>query len=450
MDDFPTNKKKIFQIWNRERNEKKSFASFPTINEVIKKGNFFFYFLNLNLIIFFFEFLANEIGLAGQNLVLEENGTEIEDDEVLEFFNDQKHIFILLNNEKWIPPNFAEREISTVLPSGRSISPSTSESPSTSISISQSSFDSNTLFSDFEIPWHKMSPAVQTLLTNKKILGKELNSFANVIVDEMRKYSTQISMKEFRIIANDIAKQKPDSFLEKDTNGMCITTTPVALTEVLRNRNNTLNRSPKIERTDNVHIKYRKRMKVFKETCNNWESEYSDGSESLSSMEEKKHYMQKISAEKFISSEDRQKIKAFMKDCFKLQRLFLNDLTNIPQIDNIITEWPYIIDDEILASHFEQLMKVHEEKFSLKFIETKIKLLKFFKIEDNGYQDIIKHISNHFNENVEYLFKYFEVCILVITVLLLYTIFFFFIVRYNIRNNSNIYSNKFAMDGNYW
>lgn len=50
----------------------------------------------------------------------------------------------------------------------------------------------NVLFSQFQIPWGKMPFDIMHLLQNKSCLGARINAFANIIVDELRKYSFYI------------------------------------------------------------------------------------------------------------------------------------------------------------------------------------------------------------------------------------------------------------------
>lgn len=50
----------------------------------------------------FTQLIANSLGFRGNRLVLETDGTEICDDETLEYFANEKQIFIILDeNEEW-------------------------------------------------------------------------------------------------------------------------------------------------------------------------------------------------------------------------------------------------------------------------------------------------------------------------------------------------------------
>lgn len=103
--------------------------------------------------------------------------------------------------------------------------------------------DTAQLFKDFRIPWHKVPIDIVTMMENKEELGKRLNAFSNLIVDELRAISKNIPMRVLRAVTQEAVIKYPHSFLDKDEEGKMITSsTMLPLLSRMRNRNTFLNR----------------------------------------------------------------------------------------------------------------------------------------------------------------------------------------------------------------
>lgn len=116
--------KVLFKIWCSNRKVKKSCIVEPKLEAVIRKGKLtqsslilikwkiYFYFIFPCL---FYVTANDSLGLNGNRLVLENDGTEICDDETLEYFANDKQIFIMLNeNEMWTHPLNENQKLSNV------------------------------------------------------------------------------------------------------------------------------------------------------------------------------------------------------------------------------------------------------------------------------------------------------------------------------------------------
>lgn len=325
---------------------------------------------------------------------MEDNGTEIGDDEILSYFINQNKIFILLNNnEKWIE--------NKTLSAGPSTSTS-SASTSSSSSPSMSNWELN-----FQIPWDKFPTHIMNLLNEKKILKKELNAFGNIIVDKMRMFSTFIPMKTFRNVARDVSAKYPDSFLEKDSDGL-FGSEPIALIEVLKNRNNTLNRSQKRKDETIVAPKDLKIVKLYKSTCQNWDPEIPN-IEIEKMFNTKKELLRELYREIPKINED--EVKDMMKETFALQRKFLNAKNATPPlISEILTEWPFLFCDQFRKDHFEELTNLSNDKFLINYETYKKKIFGVLKqTGDFNDHQLFKAITNYFKEDLTFLYMEFKV-----------------------------------------
>lgn len=80
-----------------------------------------------------------------------------------------------------------------------------------------------------------MSSEVFSQLNNKEKIGKLINSFCNVIVDELRRKINFIPMNVYRNVAHMAATKYPESFVEKDGEGRVMSYTPISLVTTMRN-----------------------------------------------------------------------------------------------------------------------------------------------------------------------------------------------------------------------
>lgn len=251
---------------------------------------------------YYYLFSAKEYSLDGSRFVLESDGTEIDDDETLQCILEDKQILMILKfEEMWTPNNILPIPIENIEQTkpNNDITTENSQSivniPTSSQEISGESFyialssdvgqhlvevplteftdtinitsdeelmasgsatdELNTLvtknnpicdsFQGFQIPWNRMSPEVLSQLNNKEKIGKLINSFCNVIVDELRRKTNFIPMNVYRNVAHMAATKYPESFVEKDGEGRVMSYTPISLVTTMRSRNNFLNYSSK-------------------------------------------------------------------------------------------------------------------------------------------------------------------------------------------------------------
>lgn len=397
---------------------------------------------------------------------MESDGSEICDDECLQCFAQEKSTFMILDvGEEWQSNHIlativnnslmstqdshkelqsSQQSIAIDLPTVptvtdtissfcsdifdiRSPSPSLNSTltmSSTAISMSsEANIECTKAFSNFQIPWNKLPSFTLNQLNCKEKLGKSVNIVGNVIVDELRLRTFYIPMKILHMVAEQAASRYPESFIEKDTEGNIISTTPVALINVMKNRNNFLNRRPKREKSEfepKIPIKHRRCANILKNTCQNWQPKSDLIENTADETQYKRQYLIKLHNQDKISSEDQKIVKDYMKACFPALRLFLNNGEKIPTVKDTLEMWPFLFKKEIIYDHFNDLMKMNCEGFKETFSSEKERLIKFFKAskkkeilrllgkeEDEFF--IIKAIFAYFNEDYSYLFEIFKV-----------------------------------------
>lgn len=402
--------KVLITICSADRKNKKTFMSFPTRKDVIEK--------------------AHKYGLSGSTIVLESNGCEICEDEVLLFAAKEKILLMLLaESDEYVvlpppsPLNRSDRAGSSVDPSfyaNNSIVSNANDSTVSNdetlslASVTPSNAKNATLFKEFSIPWNKVPNDVMKILKGKGSLGKRLNTLGNVLVEALRERSAHIPIRVFRQVAQQAAEKYPDSLLEKDREGQFIATTPQSLISKMINRNNALNRPQKrasgsSSGTFEIHITSKKRKSAA--NASNGDAKTQAINRDL---EQKKELL--ISSYRGSASLEKSTIVEYMKECFPLQRAFFNNSEKIPDITSIKDNWPYIFDKAMLFQHFELLMSIDPKVLEKRLASEKERFFKFFKGSKNkkisalgeSNANLVRGIAYHFNEDPDYIFKQLE------------------------------------------
>lgn len=389
-----------------------------------------------------FCFIAKLHGIQGSILVLESDGTRICDDETLDYYAQEKQIFMILEeSQQWAASgnisitslidtmnqpggiSIFENDTATTeqyTPSNVSLD-TTLSMTSTALSTSSSCNEQGEkLFENFQIPWHKMPPDILTILENNQILGKRLNTLANIIVDELRKYTFYIPMSVIRSISQKVANKYPHSFIEKDSTGNILHTQPIALITTIKNRNNFLNRAPKRVTSSvesNIPLKQRRLTETLKKTCPNWQpADNMSRENNKENIDDEKMVLQNKFLKTNFTKEDEATISKLMENCFANQRLFFNNRDRIPTVSDIKENWPFIFRRRYLYEHFDKLMNLQAESFVKSFEENKAKCIAFLKANNILKNDcpqndeILEAFGNFFKEQPSVLFRIFEVC----------------------------------------
>ena len=402
------------------------------------------------------KFLATEFGILGSILVLEKSGSEVVDDETLEFYctNGERPIFMILNTQQeWSNAENSEtekhldvlqnlnssnlvdvsdspvqeyfllenevlndNEPSSPIPNSATSLQSTMTMTSTALTSTSSTNSAVlSLFSNFDVPWHRLPLDIIEKLNNKEKLEHRIHAFVQEVVKEMRRVSYYIPLKIFRNTAEKIVQLYPDTFEQKDKENKTVSSFSEILLSMMRNHNNYLNSASGANKTDKIPIKKRKTINSLKNSVVNWQPPDGD----LLTCTEKKKFMLNIYVENKDMLREKELIVSYMKDCYAMQRAYFNNAESYPSVENIQENWPYIFNRECLFNHFIELTGIKPDKlFKSRFDNEKQTLENYLKIfsktkslfiDTADEQTILQAIATYFKEDFKKIFEKFPV-----------------------------------------
>lgn len=404
--------------------------------------------------------------MAGNNLVLESDGSIIDDDEILELF--RAEVFILLNeNEQWSSTGntgnaafVIEQQLNNnpvIIASYESpeldsdismldtsteliISPvpsSTSQSnflPSTS-KAQQSTPSTHDKFSSFEIPFKDLPKGILKSLDGKeKLSPSELTIVVHTILAALRKISTTVPASTIRQTISKLTEIYPSTFEFRDTDNNIIDTTNSPLFIKFVNHANYENRPPKKNKlTPDLKIGDRKKMKPFENTCSNWQPKEIPEGETEESLSQMKEWIKEKSGPS-MSKKIFEEIVEKMKKTFCIQRTFFNGKFKYAEVKK---QWPQIFRKKILLNHFAELIDKKFSNYFDNFDERSKKIVKHFEekknektkgVQNDAFTDAngLLLLSKFFDEEINFLFQIYEV--IFISNIFYHLLIFFFIV----------------------
>lgn len=331
----------LYKVWAGDRKKKISLIlreSDNMLSELIEKSNI-------------------KLGIAGSVLVMEKDGTVVDDDDVLKFCSGEI-LMLLQPEESWSAQN--ETELNTTLTDTASLSSSFNDESlfsysSSSQTVSSPTFGissnkiklSNDIWKNFKIPWNKLEMSVIKELQNESRSKYAMIAVVNRTVSEMRNVQEFIPTKAFKIIAEQIVNKYPKTFKDMDEDGKCFGDGCHTLFLKLRDRNNYLNR-PHMKRslshTLTVPLKKQKKVISARAGCSNWQPEKFLDAETDETIEDKTKFLREIVID-YSSKRDpkvHQKIISYLEATYPAQRLHLNNVHHVPTMVDIKNTWPIL------------------------------------------------------------------------------------------------------------
>ncbi|XP_072571034.1 uncharacterized protein [Paramormyrops kingsleyae] len=224
---------------------------------------------------------------------------------------------------------------------------------------------SATWLSDFQIPWGKMTPNLQTCLAQgKRPEASDRRHMVRVIVDSIREVCLNPSKQQCSQIAQSVIQKYPHSFSDKTEEGELIGCGYYSLLCQLKtrvehlNRNNTMARLRKPKRTegemDDSQPSTSKSAKLDSYGCVNWNpAEFPEG-EHLESLELKRNEMLSLFSQEGPRAAERNKVQELMKLTFVAQRHSIN-ASPPSSISDLQARWPFLFMKRFLCAHFKEL-----------------------------------------------------------------------------------------------
>lgn len=368
--------------------------------------------------------------MIGNCLVLEADGTEIDDDEILKYYAELSSIFIILNtNEHWQPncttietddtqnsitenANSQNLKYFTIVPQFENIqSPdnnsqlhqqeSTSSNseiviqPETSLSASASSivvdadaavispdvvddiqiisstkltsYDKKLQFSNYKFDFKSIPSIINDELNAGKTLNISLkNDFIHHVVNALRKISLAIPMDIFRNVAKEITNKYPQGFSILDKNGKILDMDSITLSSSFLNHHQYLNRG--LKRPLDTDELRPKHFKKINSLSSGVDNFFVDLPEDTTDLENRRLWLREHADVKILSADELKLEEEYFKTTFSLQRSFLNNFSSPPTITQIKSEWPHLLKNKYILYHFEKLFEnVNTNQFPSEF-----------------------------------------------------------------------------------
>lgn len=162
-------------------------------------------------------------------------------------------------------------------------------------------------------------------------------------------------------VAHQFATKFPKTFQDTLRNGQKVGTGYSKILSSLVERNNYTNRigNKKTLRAKlGIKVQHLRYVKLVEVGCRQWQPEFYPEGEDDNSLEEKRIYLLDFE-EKFPLDEDYSKnvVDYFIKT-FCLQRMFLNNPVNKPNIENVKENWPDLLNPYLILRHYCHLMEL--------------------------------------------------------------------------------------------
>lgn len=404
----------LIKIWSADRKNRCMLiineSATGILQQIIREGKIILSLFKClyidSQILFYFGSGSRKLGIVGIKIVLENDGSVIDEDAIL--LSVAKETFILLEDgQRWIEPTEIEKNIGDPnntfinLPNDNNLDEGTvqnvviintaPENVSNVEALVNLNVNNENANCNEEYRWHEFSMPWQKVPTNLLVqceagnrVPQTITSIVHFVVDEMRTISTKIPTKAFKIQAVKMSNKFPKMFRDIDEDKVVIGDGCSAVQQKLLDRHNYLNRphkrpiKPSTDNSNPVHVK--KSLMSAKAGCSNWNPAILPNVNGL---------------------EEREKE-------YPLQRQFINE--NLPNVNSLREKWPNFWKIDEIFWHFEKLtsskidliQKLTSERYEkiLLFAESK-KLLPhlFFQSKQSDVNCMLMHILEIFAFN---------------------------------------------------
>ena len=383
-----------------------------------------------------------KLAISGATIVLEKNGTPIDEDELLIHY--QEEIFIVLEkNEVWrkIETTGNTIEMKENLPSNtdhkvpeihnftedneshgnNSLNDETQEdiNDETSSSSSNTSQNLHNDWTDFKIPWETFDKDLLRLLESGKNTKLIIKRTVNKIIDSMRNINNRIPVSAMKRVAIALRDKYPNTFEDRSKDGARQGEGIANVMSVMKNRNNYLNRphmnADSLSTVLEIPLKKRKSLQCIKSGCTDWQPDTYNEGITQEIAEEQRQFLLKHGEFDLQNDETIEQITSAITSSYPLQRLFLNNINKLPTVVDIQETWPCLLKQCYMMLHFSLLTDRQVNDIFKRIEEDVPKLLaygqlkKFIdpskaKTEDQKMILAIKTIFQHFKEEYQKLF----------------------------------------------
>lgn len=215
--------------------------------------------------------------------------------------------------------------------------------------------------SGFNIPWETFSPQVihdlEHGILDKATRKRRIVKIANNLVEHMRLTSHLIHKDKITAVAEEMRDTYPKLLEELTPEGERLGNGVMYLVRKMKFRNDYLNRSALSNSLDQeleIPLKKRKALQSIKSGIKSWQPKYTEGTTELQ-CEEKRQYLLNIAELDLENVQVLQTCIEALEFSYPLQRKFLNNSKHPPTAEDVMESWPSLLRPEFLCAHFSLL-----------------------------------------------------------------------------------------------
>ncbi|GAB0086468.1 hypothetical protein DMENIID0001_005340 [Sergentomyia squamirostris] len=365
---------KFFLVWNGARSNRRTLLSPPQVKEVLSRA-------------------SEKMQYECKTLVLEENGSIIDDDEYLLYSRDCTIFLALKDGEVWepqekinTPPHSHTESLPTQDQNSSRIHEDSDDMPESSRHGAQLS-DLNVreqrqywrTFNGMEIPWEEFPSGIMSDLHEKKKLTiTQKRQVRRIMVNKVRKINHYGTSDLWRNIAKKICDKYPKSFQDEHPDGTITATGYLGLATMMRNLNTDLNRSHMIKTQE--HEMHRQSKRVKRDN-NLWAGNVENSPNIDSDNEE---------------------------DLFPKVRREINKRgVSITKVPEVIQIYDFLKDEDEIIKHFNRLTQTDahtlliriEEDYAIIFEACNLMKNRESPPRDHNVEALIKKLGKYFKED---------------------------------------------------
>lgn len=352
------------------------------------------------------------MAIDGTNLVLEADGTFIDDNDSLQILS--REIFILLQkNEIWCKEKDDVELSKNSLPSTITIASEENYSDMSQSSSTETITTANipvneNFWKQYDIPWNKLPSDIKCEIDKGNSDKRIINECVRLIISEIRNIKRDTSQHTLKIMAHKMISAYPKIFEDVDDDGEVLGDGSHTIFSKLYERNNYLNKNAKRHSEDGTEKISKKRKSFEKAGCLLWQPKTIESDDIQNSDIESLNSL-------VFSGEIESTGLILLEKTYPNQRSFIN--TN-PTISEVKSNWPILLQSQAIFWHYNKLMghsiNILEENLKLKagriikFGQTKM-FTKFRTKQNNSpgddmYIEILKVVTTYFKEDFHILF----------------------------------------------
>ncbi|GAB0087439.1 hypothetical protein DMENIID0001_017410 [Sergentomyia squamirostris] len=346
---------KFFLVWNGARSNRRTLLSPPQVKEVLSRA-------------------SEKMQYECKTLVLEENGSIIDDDEYLLYSRDCTIFLALKDGEVWepqekinTPPHSHTESLPTQDQNSSRIHEDSDDMPESSRHGAQ--------LSDLNV---REQPALCQIYMRKKLTITQKRQVRRIMVNKVRKINHYGTSDLWRNIAKKICDKYPKSFQDEHPDGTITATGYLGLATMMRNLNTDLNRSHMIKTQE--HEMHRQSKRVKRDN-NLWAGNVENSPNIDSDNEE---------------------------DLFPKVRREINKRgVSITKVPEVIQIYDFLKDEDEIIKHFNRLTQTDahmlliriEEDYAIIFEACNLMKNRESPPRDHNVEALIKKLGKYFKED---------------------------------------------------